>query len=120
MGMFVFETLFVPMKQILHDVFLTILMKLDPPTILSCIAHIVRRIFCLLQCLILMFDLPCPRYAVTQAQRGNFGDGSHMVCPTKWAKSIKMLKSFSPSTCQLVGLSTGTNKFTFHPLWPKI
>ena len=34
-----------PMKRRLPDVFLTILMELDPPTILPCIVHIMRMIF---------------------------------------------------------------------------
>ena len=34
-----------PMKQSLPDAFLTILIELDPPTILPCIVHIVRMIF---------------------------------------------------------------------------
>ena len=34
-----------PMKQSLPDVFLTILMELDPPTILPCIVHIIKMIF---------------------------------------------------------------------------
>ena len=33
------------MKWILPDVFLTILMELDPPTILPCIVHIIKMIF---------------------------------------------------------------------------
>ena len=33
------------MKHILPDVFLTILMELDPPTILHCIVHILKMIF---------------------------------------------------------------------------
>ena len=33
------------MKQILPDVFLTILMELDPPTNLLCIVHIIKMIF---------------------------------------------------------------------------
>ena len=33
------------MKWILPDIFLTILMELDPPTNLLCIVHIIKMIF---------------------------------------------------------------------------
>ena len=42
------------------------------------------------------FDLPGPRYAVAKAQNDNFGDGSRVVWPATWVKSVKMVKTFPP------------------------
>ena len=54
-----------PMKQSIPDVFLTILMELDPPNILPCIVHIMRMIFAFYS---VSLELPGPRYDVTKAQ----------------------------------------------------
>ena len=42
------------------------------------------------------FDLPGPRYAVAKAQNGNFCDVSRAVQHATRAKSVKMVKTFSP------------------------
>ena len=55
-----------PMKRILPDIFLTILMEFDPPTILPCIVHIVRRIF--LPFTVSHFDIPGSKGPTTQAK----------------------------------------------------
>ena len=77
-----------PMKPSLPDVFLTILMELDPSMSTSwgwflplTVSH---------------FDLPGLRYAVAKAQNSNFGDGSHAVWPATRAKSVKMKNTFIP------------------------
>ena len=62
------------------------------------------------------FDLPGPRYAVAKAQNGNFGDGSRMVWPATWAKSVKMVKTNSPLEPSPRWLSDEKKKITFRPL----
>ena len=65
------------------------------------------------------FDLPGPRYAVSTAQNGNFGDGSRTLWPAMWAKSVKRVP-FPPWNCHLGGLVMAKNKITFCPLLPKL
>lgn len=66
------------------------------------------------------FDLPGPRYALAKAQNGNFGDGNRAVWPTTWAKSVIIVKTFSPLEPSSCWLSDGQKKITFRPLWPKL
>ena len=66
------------------------------------------------------FDLPVPRYAVAKAQNGNFGDSSCAVWPAMWAKSVKMVKTFSPLEPSSRWLGDGQKKITFRQLWPKL
>ena len=80
-------TTFVKMKRILPDVFLTILMVLDPSTILPCIFHIMRMSH---------FDLPGPRYAVAKAQNSNKLMVAVRYGHATQAKNIKMVKINPP------------------------
>ena len=57
-----------PTKRSLPDVFLSILMESDPPTILPCIVHIMRMIFAFYSDLVLTW----PRYAVTKSHKWQF------------------------------------------------
>ena len=66
------------------------------------------------------FDLLGPRYAVAKAQNGNFGDGSRTVRPAMRAKSVQIVKTFSPLEPSSWWLGDGQKKIAFRPLWPKL
>ena len=102
-----------PIKRSLPDVFLTILMELDPPTILPCIVHIMRMIFTFYSVSI------WPSWSKICCRKGS-GDGSRAVWPATWAKSVKMSKTFPPLEPSLRWLGDGQKKTTFRPLWPKL
>ena len=62
-----------PMKRSLPDVFLTILMELDPPTILPCNVHIVRMIFTFYS---VSFWPSWPEICCRKGSKQQFGDGT--------------------------------------------
>ena len=101
-----------PMKWSLSDSFLTILMELDPPTILPCIVHIMRMIFTFYSVSFWpSWSKICFRKGSNQ--NGNFGDGSRTVWPATRAKSVKMSKTFSPLKPSLWWLGDGQKKLHF-------
>ena len=62
------------------------------------------------------FDHSGPRYAVAKAKNDNFRDVSRAVQSATRAKSVKIVKTFSPLEPSSWWLGDGQKKIAFRPL----